>query len=175
MPLTFIGLRGSGKSTVGRLVAAQLERPFVDADDAIEAAAGQSIRDIFADGGEAQFRQIEQRVMADLLTQTRLVIAAGGGAVLHPDTRTRLRQSGPVVYLNIAPDTAAARMAGDATTATRRPALTALPAIDEMTAVLALREPLYQACATLTLAADTATADALASAVVRWVRMGAAS
>ncbi|HEX6984200.1 MAG TPA: shikimate kinase, partial [Planctomycetaceae bacterium] len=81
MALTFIGYRGSGKSTVGAAVAARLGRPFADADAEIERRAGRTIREIFATDGEPHFRALEREVMADLLSRDDLVIAAGGGAV----------------------------------------------------------------------------------------------
>lgn len=167
MPLTFIGYRGSGKSAVGRAVAEQLGWRFVDADVEVESRAGRTIREIFATDGEARFRDIEREVLAELLSEDQLVIAAGGGAVLAEDTRTRLKQSGTVVYLSISPEVAERRMAGDATTAERRPALTSLPRRAEIETTLAARLPLYAECATLTLDANEQSVSTLAEAVIR--------
>lgn len=167
MPLTFIGYRGSGKTTVGRAVADRLGWRFVDADDEIERRAGRSIREIFAAEGEAGFRRIERQVMADLLAIDRLVVAAGGGAILAEETRELLRHSGPVVFLRVTAETAHRRISGDATTPDRRPALTDLAPRDEIAAVMLAREPHYLACASLVLDADDKDADTLASAVLR--------
>ncbi|HEV3226728.1 MAG TPA: shikimate kinase, partial [Acidimicrobiales bacterium] len=66
--VVLVGLSGTGKTSVGRRVAALLDCPFVDADEAIEARAGRTVRDIFADDGEAAFRSLEATVMAELLS-----------------------------------------------------------------------------------------------------------
>ena len=78
--LIFVGLPGSGKSTVGRLAARTLGLPFVDADKALEQAEGRSIPDIFAAGGESYFRTLETRVLTDLCRREGMVLATGGGA-----------------------------------------------------------------------------------------------
>lgn len=166
MALTFIGFRGCGKSTIGAAVADRLIRPFVDADAEIEHRAGRSIREIFASDGEAGFRELERLVMADLLADEKLVIAAGGGAVLSAETRERMRRSGPVVYLRVTANTAERRIAGDASTGERRPALTNLPPRSEIEWLLETREPLYEECATLTLDADDRSVEDLIEAVL---------
>src|SRR3546814_18636466 len=79
--IALVGLMGAGKSCIGRLLAGALGLPFVDADKEIEAAAGCSIEDIFVAHGEAAFREGERRVIARLLTQPRMVLAPGGGAL----------------------------------------------------------------------------------------------
>lgn len=166
MPLTLIGPRGSGKTTVGQVVAERLGRRFLDADDEIERRVGRTIGEIFATDGEAAFRELERRTMADLLADEDLVIAAGGGAVLADETRDRMRRCGPTVYLRVTAETAVRRIADDATTATRRPALTTLDPLAEMTAILQEREPLYRECATLILEADRRDAHELAAEIV---------
>lgn len=167
MALTFIGVRGSGKSAVAAAVAARLGRPFADADAEIERRAGRSIREIFDTDGEPTFRELERWVMADLLADSRLVIAAGGGAVLSPETRTRLRASGPVLYLRVGAETAERRIAGDASTAARRPALTALPFRAEIEAVMVARELLYRECATATIETDGLAVAEVVEAVLK--------
>ena len=165
--ITFIGYRGSGKSAVGALVARQLGWRFVDADVELEQRAGQTIREIFASRGESVFRTLEEEVLKDLLEQDEIVIAAGGGAILSPSTRERLKASGPVVFLKVSPAAAEQRIASDVTTAERRPALTSLPAREEIERTMAMRMPLYAECATVTLEANSATIPELADAVLR--------
>ena len=82
---------GVGKSSVGRRLANALELPFRDADSEVEAAAGRSITDIFADLGEPAFREGERRVIARLLDQPVHVLATGGGAFMSPETRTLMK------------------------------------------------------------------------------------
>ncbi len=85
-PLVLIGLMGTGKTKLGKLLASTLGLPFVDSDDEIEKAAGMTIAEIFDRFGEAYFRDGEKRVMARLLDGGVRVIATGGGAVMNPDT-----------------------------------------------------------------------------------------
>ncbi|MFD2251826.1 shikimate kinase [Pseudochelatococcus lubricantis] len=97
--ITLIGMMGAGKSTIGRRLAQRLDLPFVDADTEIETAAGMSIPDIFATHGEAHFREGEKRVIDRLLQEGPQVLATGGGAYLNPQTRARIAESGPAIWL----------------------------------------------------------------------------
>ena len=90
---------GVGKSSVGRRLANALELPFRDADAEIEAAAGRSIADIFADLGEPAFREGERRVIARLLDQPPHVLATGGGAFMSPETRALIKAHAVSVWL----------------------------------------------------------------------------
>ena len=98
--LILIGLPASGKTTVGRQLARRLDMPFFDCDEAIEAAAGCSVSDIFARYGESYFRQLEHRTLETLCRKESCVIATGGGAVLREDNRLLLRCSGTVFWLD---------------------------------------------------------------------------
>jgi shikimate kinase len=153
MVITLIGYRGSGKSSVAAPLAARLGWDWTDADALIEQRAGKTIREMFATDGEPYFRALERQAMADLLARERLIIAAGGGAVLDPQTRARIRAAGPAVWLHAPAAMLAARIAGDASTAERRPQLTSRGSLEEVAEVLARREPLYRECASL--AVDT--------------------
>jgi shikimate kinase len=97
--IVLVGLMGCGKSSVGRRLAAKLDMPFVDADEEIERAAGKSISDIFADHGEAHFRDGERKVIQRLLAGGPLVLATGGGAYMNPDTRESIRHSAISIWL----------------------------------------------------------------------------
>lgn len=98
--LILIGLPASGKTTVGRQLARRLDMPFFDCDEAIEAAAGCSVSDIFARHGEAYFRELEHRTLETLCRKEGRVIATGGGAVLREDNRLLLQRSGTVFWLD---------------------------------------------------------------------------
>src|SRR5690606_4558018 len=114
MVITLIGYRGTGKSTVAVALAARLRWAAVDADDQIEALAGKTIQRIFADDGEAEFRRLERETMQRLLSEAdRLVIAAGGGAILDEQTRRHMQQAGPVVWLTAPVETILARISKD--------------------------------------------------------------
>ena len=153
MPIFLIGYRGSGKTTVARLVAERLGYDWVDADDQIEQRAGKTIAQIFADKGQRAFRELEAVVAAELCLRQQTVVALGGGAVLSEATRTAIGAAGPVVWLTGSPHTLAQRLAGDESTPSRRPTLTSTGGTAEIEALLAERTPLYHACATF--AVDT--------------------
>jgi shikimate kinase len=93
------GMPGSGKSAVGRRLAARLELSFIDADEEIERAAGKPIMDIFKDHGEAYFRDGERKVIARLLRSGPQVLATGGGAFMIAETRQNIRGSGISIWL----------------------------------------------------------------------------
>jgi shikimate kinase len=97
--LVLIGLMGAGKSAIGRRLAKRLALDFVDADKEIEAAAGMSINDIFADHGEAYFRDGERRVIARLLSEGPFVLATGGGAFMNGQTRREISANGLAIWL----------------------------------------------------------------------------
>jgi shikimate kinase len=97
--IVLVGLMGCGKSSIGRRLAARLKLAFVDADDAIEAAAGKSISEIFADHGEAHFRDGERRVIARLLGEGQKVLATGGGAFINAETRSAIANAGISIWL----------------------------------------------------------------------------
>lgn len=104
-PLVLVGLMGVGKSTVGRRLAGALHKGFVDADEEIERAADRSISEIFADYGEAYFRDGERRVIARLMDEKRGVIATGGGAFVDGATRTLILDHGIAIWLDCDLDT----------------------------------------------------------------------
>ena len=97
--VVLIGLMGAGKTAVGRRLANRLDLPFIDADSEIEEAAGASISEIFAEHGEAYFRQGERKVIARLLENGPQVLATGGGAYMNPDTRANIKAHGLSVWL----------------------------------------------------------------------------
>jgi shikimate kinase len=97
--LVLVGLMGVGKSTVGRRLAAALDLPFRDADHEVEAAAGRSIPEIFAEMGEAAFRDGERRVIARLLEEPPHVLATGGGAFVNDETRALIQEHGLSIWL----------------------------------------------------------------------------
>lgn len=98
-PIVLVGLMGAGKSSIGRRLAERLDLPFIDADHEIETAAGKSIPEIFADHGEAYFREGERRVIGRLLESGAQVLATGGGAFMNDETRQGIATHGVSVWL----------------------------------------------------------------------------
>jgi shikimate kinase len=169
------GPRGSGKTTVARLLARRLGWAAADADEALEARQGRSVRAVFAAEGEAGFRETEAAVLAELCRLRRHVVATGGGAVLRADNRELLRRSGWVVWLTADVDTLWGRVQADGGTAERRPALGG-GGREEVVEVLRAREPLYRACADLTVQTAGRAPEAVAEEILAaWARRGAAA
>lgn len=150
--VVLIGPRGSGKSSVGRMLAERLGWPLADTDREIELAVGAAVREIFAQRGESGFRALERDAIARLAHVRSHVISVGGGAVLKPDNRRALRAAGVVVWLTATPEELLRRIEADAASAATRPALTAYSGLDEIRHLLAAREPLYAEIATLRVA-----------------------
>ncbi|HZU37911.1 MAG TPA: shikimate kinase [Gemmataceae bacterium] len=160
-----VGYRATGKTTVAGRLAKLLGWAWCDADVILEQRAGRSIRQIFADEGEAGFRRRESEVLADLCQRDRHVIATGGGIILAEANRARLRSAGLVVWLRADPATLWTRLSQDATTAQRRPDLT-VGGREEIEALLRQREPLYREVAEVDLDTVGRTPDDLAAAIV---------
>ena len=164
--LILIGYRGTGKTTVGRLLAARLGWNFADADDLVEAAAGKSIAEIFASEGEPGFRDREAAAIRELCGRDRLVLATGGGVVLRPANRELLRGAGFVAWLVARPETVWERLQSDPATAARRPNLTAVGGLEEIRTLLAAREPLYRELAHFTVETDRPSPEEVADAIL---------
>ena len=166
MFITLIGFRGTGKSTLAPRLASKLGFDWVDADVELENQTGRTIREIFATDGEPEFRRIERLILLDLLKRDRLVLAAGGGAILNEETRRDFRKAGPVVWLQAEIETIAKRILRDGAPTTHRPNLTASGGIEEIRTLVTQREPLYRECATITLVTEGASLETLAQRVL---------
>lgn len=142
--IALVGPMGSGKSHVGRLLAARLGLAFVDIDVRIETDAGLSIPAIFANEGEAGFRLRESRLLADALAQPGQVIATGGGAVLDTVNRAALCNCEHVIYLQVELAEQLRRVADDS----NRPLLAIEDRAQRLAELQVLREPLYREVAT---------------------------
>jgi shikimate kinase len=161
-----IGYRGTGKTTVGRLLAAELGWGFADADDRVEEVAGVPILGIFAAEGEAGFRDREAAALRELCARPHHVVATGGGAILRSGNRELFRASGFVAWLTASPETVWGRLRADPATAARRPNLTSAGGIEEVRALIAAREPLYRKTADFTFDTDSASPEAAAAAIL---------
>ena len=170
MRIVLIGYRGTGKTTVGQVLADLLGWPLIDTDVLVEQRAGGSIREIFARVGEDGFRDLEAAVIADLRPRDAVVISAGGGAILREANRLALRHNSLVAWLTAPAETLHQRIAADATTAARRPDLTTLTGLSEIRHLLEVREPLYRATADMTVDTGTASPDETAQLILAHYR-----
>jgi shikimate kinase len=160
--LVLVGLMGAGKTTVGRLCADRLERPFVDLDDLIMTHAAMPIEDLFRERGEARFRELEREVVVDVCaTPAPLVIACGGGTVVDADNRRRLRDAGTVVWLRAPTSVLAARVGNDES----RPLLAGDPA-GALARLAEVRAEAYTAAADAVVDTEGQDAGEVAEAVL---------
>jgi shikimate kinase len=162
--LFLIGPRGSGKTTVARLLAERLGWSWCDTDTLLEGRAGKTIRQVFEQEGEAGFRDRESAILQEIATWCDHVIATGGGVVLRPDNRVLLRR-GLVVWLRAAPEVLWQRMQTDATSLERRPNLNQ-GGLAEVEAVLHARASLYDACADYQIDTDLRSPEEIANQII---------
>lgn len=164
--LFLVGFMGSGKSTVGRLVAQRLSRPFVDLDGLVEREAQRPIAEIFATEGEEGFREMESSALLSLEGLEPAVVACGGGVVLRPANRSALKRLGKVVYLKVTAGEAVARI-DDVST---RPLLAGPGGTLAATSLLAARESLYTSVADLAVDTMGKAPEQIADELVMGVR-----
>ena len=163
--ILLIGLRGTGKTTVGRLLADRLSLPFIDADAELEAQAGRNIREIFASEGEKHFRDLEEQVLREVLQRGPAVIATGGGVVLRETNRQRLREAGRVIWLTADVNTLWQRLCDDEITHGRRPNLLA-GGPEEIGQLMKQREQFYRSCADLEVSTVGRSPEEIAAAIL---------
>ncbi|MGQ0708529.1 MAG: shikimate kinase [Rhodoferax sp.] len=172
MQVALVGLPGSGKTTVGRQLARRLHVPFVDSDHVIEERLGCTIREYFEREGEDVFRDLEQEVLDELTRAGEpMVLSTGGGAVLRPANRSRLRERGRVVYLRSHPDELFRRLKHDTT----RPLLQVADPVAKLRELFAARDPLYRETAHYVMETGRPTVAALVNMIVMQLEMDGAS
>lgn len=154
-----IGLMGAGKTTVGRILARQLHKTFVDADREIEKRTGVAIAVIFEFEGETGFRAREAAAIGEFVLRDNVVLATGGGAVMNPANRALLAQHGKVVYLHAQPADLFQRTRRDR----NRPLLQTADPQAKLAELYALRDPLYREIADVVVDTGRQSAGKLAS------------
>lgn len=137
-----VGLPGSGKSTVGAMVAEKLGRTFLDFDVEIERREGMPIGQIFGEKGEAAFRQLERKLTEELKEFGNMIVAPGGGWAADPEVVALIRPPAQLIYLRVRPETALKRLAGSSGS---RPLLNRPDPLDELNKLFEARRAAYQA------------------------------
>ena len=140
--LILVGLPGAGKTTVGESTAQRLGRPFLDFDREIERREGASVAQIFAERGEAYFRQRERELTAELATVGGMVLSPGGGWITNSEVVALLRPPGRIIYLDVTPATALRRLGPERGT---RPLLARADPLAEIERLYEQRRPVYAA------------------------------
>ena len=141
-----VGLMGSGKSSIGRRLAARLDLPLIDLDDYIVTKANCSIPEIFSTYGEPGFRAMETAALREVISK-HAVIATGGGIVMSEENRVLLKSNPPIIWLKACPKFLARRIDGDS----NRPLLAAGDTLNKLEELAEIRNPFYQECANFCL------------------------
>ena len=169
MNIVLIGFRGTGKSTVGKLLAKRLERDFVDSDKYIESSTGKTIKCIFEEDGEEGFRKIETGIIAELSKVDNKVISAGGGAVLKEENVRNLKDNGFLVLLEATPEIIHNRIAQDEKTTQQRPSLTDKKPLDEIKHLIAKREHAYKNAADFTINTSYVSCEDIVTEIIKTI------
>jgi shikimate kinase len=172
MKLSLIGLRGTGKSTVGYMVARKLNWKFLDTDMLVQDHADMTIKDIFEKFGEAHFRKIESEVVQECALHEQAVIATGGGAVLDPNNVAALRKNGFVVHLSASPEELWHRISTDRNSVQTRPSLVANAGsgVEELRQMMLARASAYVSARDAELSVERHTPEQVADAVLQLMR-----
>ncbi|HEX8312828.1 MAG TPA: shikimate kinase [Chthoniobacteraceae bacterium] len=164
--VVLIGFMGTGKSSIGRLLAARLRFKFVDTDQMIVEKAGCEIPQIFADHGEAHFRDMETEALSSLAQAERRVVATGGGIVVREENRTLLRALGLVVALTASEDVIFRRVSRNQ----KRPLLETPNPRETISRMLAARQPQYAEAAQFSVDTSDLTHAEVAEAIMEEAR-----
>ena len=168
--LFLIGYRGSGKSTVGKLLAQELGWQFVDTDERIVRTAGTTIAEIFEAEGEVGFRDREEQAVAEVSQESSAhVVALGGGAILREGNREVLSERGRCIWLDGSAEQLFKRIQKDAHSQANRPQLTDRSGYDEVVDVMTQRRPIYAGLARFTIETDQLTPEEIVKKIIDWV------
>lgn len=168
--ISLIGFRATGKSTVGRILAEELEWPFVDMDEQLASSFGRDIRDWVVNHGWESFREAESHLLKALAHREAIVVATGGGVILDAANRNLLKKRFFNVWLSAGPEVLFHRIACDPKTRSDRPALTSLPLRDEIDATLRERHRYYEETADLVMDSGISTAPQLAFEILQKIK-----
>lgn len=163
MNIVLIGMRGSGKTTMGKILAQKMGREFVEMDELITRKAGLTIPDIVAKHGWAKFRDIEEEITGEAAGRDNIINASGGGVVTRENNIIKLRKNGVLVWLQAGVDTLVSRTGEDAN---RPPLAEGRTQREDMETTLKERRSLYQQAADLTVNTENKTPEEVADLVI---------
>jgi shikimate kinase len=158
-----IGFMGAGKSTIARELQKRLNMNLVEMDARIVEEQGMSINDIFAQYGEAHFRDIESQLILTIGDEGNTVVSCGGGVVLRPQNTEYMKKSGKVVYLKTSPETIFERVRYS----TDRPILNGNMNVEYIAGLLEKRRPLYEGAADITVVTDNRSCEEISSEIIK--------
>jgi shikimate kinase len=167
MNIVLIGYRCSGKTSSGKIVARKMKRDFKDIDVVVEERAGRGIEELVAVEGWGYFRSLEKDIIREVSDLDNLVIATGGGAVTDGENVRNLKRNGFVIWLKADINTLKERMKKEQESGVLRPSLTGKDPVEEVKAVLDLRNPLYEAAGDLVIETDDISAEEIAECIIR--------
>lgn len=161
-----IGFMGAGKSTIARTLQRELGFPLVEMDERIVQEQGMSINDIFAQYGEAHFREIESQLVVDLGKQEPSIVSCGGGVVVRPENTQNMKKSGRIVLLKASPETIFERVKNS----TDRPILNGHMNVEYIAELVEKRRALYEEAADITIQTDGKTREQICEEIIGKLR-----
>jgi shikimate kinase len=167
MNIVLIGYRCSGKTEVGKILARELEKDFLDTDELIEDNAGCSIEAIISRDGWNHFREIEKSLIEKVSRRNNLIIATGGGVVIDENNVKNLKKNAWIVWLNGESEVLRERMDKEQRSGKIRPSLTGEDPLEEIKQVMDVRIPLYEKAANLVVNTSTVTPEEVAALIIK--------
>jgi len=167
MNIVLIGYRCSGKTEVGKILARELEKDFLDTDELIEDNAGCSIEAIISRDGWNHFREIEKSLIEKVSRRNNLIIATGGGVVIDEDNVKNLKKNAWIVWLNGESEVLRERMDKEQRSGKIRPSLTGEDSLEEIKQVMDVRIPLYEKTANFVVDTSTVTSAEVAALIIK--------
>ena len=161
-----IGFMGAGKSTIARTLQRELGFPLVEMDERIVQEQGMSINDIFAQYGDAHFREIESQLVVDLGKQEPSIVSCGGGVVVRPENTQNMKKSGRIVLLKASPETIFERVKNS----TDRPILNGHMNVEYIAELMEKRRALYEEAADITIQTDGKTREQICEEIIGKLR-----
>ena len=167
MNLFLIGYRCTGKTTIGKSIAAAIDWSFVDADTRLVGECGKPIKEIVDSEGWEGFRRMERSILKQICTKDRQIVATGGGVVLDKANIKAMKTSGMVIWLGATAETIQKRMLQDKNTGNFRPALTEKGRMEEIEDMLLKRNPYYESAGDFSIHTDDVPVDEITQKIIK--------